>query len=74
MKIGEAAKAHFPGESMWLQVTGLVNDGFIGRLDNHPICTAKHGCEYGDLIYCKEKPDFRYGFIAAAKLAEIGGF
>jgi hypothetical protein len=34
MKLGDSVKVHLDGESPWAEVTKILPDGFLGRIDN----------------------------------------
>lgn len=41
------------GERMWVNVTKVLADGYVGTLTNHPCCTE--GVKHGDLIPFKKE-------------------
>ena len=51
LKVGDFVKVISSPERFWVQIDGTTENGYVGKIDSHLVCTEHHGHQYGDVIF-----------------------
>lgn len=50
LKVGDFVKVISSPERFWVQIEEVIENGYVGKIDSHLVCTEQHGYQYGDTI------------------------